>query len=136
MIVIAAVDERGGMTFNKRRQSRDRVMQRRILELSKGAQLFMNAYSFKLFSESETPENITVSDDFLKDAGEGVFCYVENVPVKLYEEKIEKVILFKWNRKYPGDTFFDIDLSSWRITHAEEFPGSSHEKITMEVYER
>ncbi|MCD8049652.1 MAG: ribonuclease Z [Clostridia bacterium] len=130
MIVIAAVDERGGMMFNNRRVSRDRVMIERILEIC--GRVWMNGYSEGLFGE----ENAVVDENFLEKAGEGEFCFVENVGVERYAEKIERVMLFKWNRKYPADFYFDIDLNlpEWEIVEMSEFAGSSHEKITMEVY--
>ena len=49
-------------------------------------------------------------------------------------KEIEKVILYHWNRDYPADTYFDLDLTDWKITRTEEFPGFSHDKITEEVY--
>ena len=68
----------------------------------------------------------------------GEFCFIENVDVKPYIEKIEKIILFKWNRSYPGDFFFPMELlsSDWIMTKTEEFVGHSHEKITKEEYVR
>ena len=51
---------------------------------------------------------------------------------------IEKIILYRWNRKYPADFRFDINLedSEWKLAETREFTGSSHEKITEEVYVR
>lgn len=136
MIIIAAVDDRGGMTFNHRRQSRDKVMRERILNLTAGSRLWMNSYSYKLFEESDRTSDILADEDFLKKASPDDYCLVENISVKSYADKIEKIIIFKWNRKYPGNTYFDVDLSTWKMVYSEEFAGSSHEKITMEVYEK
>lgn len=135
MIIIAAVDDRNGMMFNKRRQSQDRVLRERILSLAQGSRLWMNQYTKKQFEGLDVPQ-ISVDEDFLSAAGTGEFCFVENTPVSQYAGKIEQVILFRWNRSYPGDFYFDLDLHSdgWRMASSEEFPGSSHEKITMEVY--
>ncbi|MCD8016017.1 MAG: hypothetical protein LUG99_23235 [Lachnospiraceae bacterium] len=92
----------------------------------------MNAYSAKLF-----PEDVTeVSENFLAEAREGEFCFVENMPAASYEGKVEQIILFKWNRLYPADSYFDIDLSGWELVGSEDFIGSSHDKITMETYQR
>ena len=52
------------------------------------------------------------------------------------EDRIEKVILFKWNRNYPADTFFSLDLSGYTLEKTEDFAGNSHEKITKEIYRR
>jgi len=44
--------------------------------------------------------------------------------------------LFRWNRIYPSDVKFPIklDQGQWHRVSTEDFLGSSHEKITMEVY--
>ena len=47
-----------------------------------------------------------------------------------------QVVLYKWNRVYPADQYFAMDLSGWKLVETVEFPGSSHEKITEERYER
>lgn len=137
MIIIAAVDDRNGMMFNRRRQSQDRVLRQRILDLSSGSRLWVNHYTQKQFADADAPQ-LNVDENFLSEATSGEYCFVENVPVAPYEKWVEKIILFKWNRKYPGDRFFDIDVpgNGWCLESTEDFPGSSHEKITMEVYTR
>lgn len=96
------------------------------------AKLRMAPYSQKLFSSS----NILADDDYLIKADIDDYCFVEREDVKPYEDKIQKVIVFRWNRHYPSDLKFGIDLSTWHLVASEEFPGSSHLKIAMEVYER
>ena len=49
-------------------------------------------------------------------------------------DRLEKLIIFRWNRKYPADFWLDVDLGDWKLIEAEEFPGNSHEKITQETY--
>jgi len=46
------------------------------------------------------------------------------------------VVCYRWNRHYPADQYFDIDLSAmgFALSESEDFPGKSHEKITREVY--
>ena len=135
MQVIVCVDDGMGMLFNHRRQSRDRVLIQRILEITKGKQIFMNTYSAELF---EGNENICIDDDFLKNAGDDDICFVENETLSKYIEKINKIIIYKWNRKYPEDLYFDIPLAEngWHLMESYELQGYSHEKITEEVYER
>lgn len=136
---MVTVDDRNGMMFNRRRQSQDRVLRQKILALSVGSRLLMNHYSEKQFLEDvPEPGQLLADDSFMDMACPGDYCFVENVSCKPYENQIEKLILFKWNRKYPGDFFFDLDLKdgTWELTGTEDFPGSSHEKITMEIYEK
>ena len=117
MIGIVCLEERRGMQFGGRRVSRDRVVTEKICELCEGKTLWMNP-------------------DFLEQAGEGEYCFVENTGLQAVEAKIEKIIVFWWNRHYPSDRKFDLDLSKWNKVSEEEFAGYSHEKITKEVYEK
>lgn len=135
MNLIVCVDDDNGMLFNQRRQSQDRILRQRILEITSGKKLRMNHYSGKQF-EKEDASNIHLDDDFLSVALPDDFCFVENENVASLENQVEKIIMYKWNRKYPSDLQFTINLSSWELVSVYEFAGSSHDKITEEVYVR
>lgn len=128
MKLIVCLDDKNGMMFNKRRQSRDRVLIENVLELCKGEKLYTNEYSSKLF-----PENSVEVFDSIENVG-NEYCFAENFTVN--EENIEEIIVYKWNRLYPADTYFNIDLAGWNMTETVDFEGSSHEKITREIYVR
>lgn len=147
MVMIACVDEKNGLMFNHRRQSRDSVVCRDILQECSGKKLYMSAYSSRLFAETEGTEaeeigtegtEITISEDAMNQAGEEDACFIEDTVITGFEERIQKVILYKWNRRYPADQYLALDLAdgSWKLLQAVDFKGSSHEKITKEVYER
>lgn len=127
MILIVCVDNKNGMMFNNRRQSRDRILIERIKSITAGKKLWMNAYSAPLFDGG-----ICIDEDFQNKAAEGEFCFTENE--KPLADKIERIILYKWNRDYPADMYFDLDLSGWRLIASKDFKGYSHEKITEEIY--
>ena len=129
MILIYCIDERNGLLFNNRRQSRDRLLIERIMSFANG-KMFINEFSKKLFSEFA----VTVSDEFLEMAKDGDYCFVENADAEI--RKAEKVILYKWNRHYPSDKKFTFDLKKegFTLVSTDNFKGSSHDKITEEVY--
>ena len=132
MRLIVCLDDKNGMAFNHRRQSRDRIITETIEELVKGSTLHFSPYSAKLF-----PSGVfEPSEDYLSRAGEDDFCFVELEDVAPYEGQIEEITVFRWNRVYPADLKFQIDLTQWSLERTVEFPGNSHEKITMEVYKR
>lgn len=133
MILITCVDDRMGMFFDNRRQSQDKILNERIVQLSSKSQLWMNNYSKKMFVDIDA-SHINFSDNFIKEAHIGEFCFVEDLSVSTIEKHAEMLIIFKWNRKYPFDLKFDIDLSNWKLVETENFKGFSHEKITKEVY--
>lgn len=131
MILIVCLDNKNGMQFGGRRQSRDFVVCSRILEITSGSHLWMNAYSGKIFQG--VMANIRIDNAFLENAGAGDFCFAENVNVAPFLDKAEKLIVFRWNRHYPADLRFP-GIESWNKISTEDFPGNSHDKITMEVY--
>ncbi len=77
-----------------------------------------------------------VDRNFLENAEEEDFCFVEGENLAGYEGKITEIVLYKWNRDYPADVFFEVDLSKWRLEERKDFSGYSHEKITKEIYNR
>lgn len=135
MIVIVCLDDKKGMMFNHRRQSRDQAVTERIRELCTGKKLWMSPYSDQLYGGLEGVEPV-VNQDFLSLAGSGEFCLAESESLASHEENIEQVVVYWWNRTYPADVYLDLDLSRWERTERQEFPGTSHEKITEEIYER
>ena len=128
MKLIVCLDDNNGMMFNKRRQSRDRVLIENVLEFCKGEKLYTNEYSAKLF-----PENTVEIFDNIEQVGNS-FCFAEDFNVN--EEYVGEIIVYKWNRLYPADTYFNIDLENWNLIESVDFEGSSHEKITREIYRR
>ena len=134
MRIIVCLDDKNGMLFGTRRQSKDRSLRQDILEMTKNAGLWMNAYSAGQFTE-EAPQ-IRVSEDFLEEAGPGDWCFVENVPVKCLTDRVEQVVIYRWNRVYPATARFPVELFSdrWKLAERRDFPGYSHETITKEVY--
>lgn len=135
MNIIVCIDDDRGMLFNYRRQSRDKALRLRIIELTAGKKLWMNAYSKKQF-EDELAENVVVDETFLSKAGYGEYCFVETEDITEFLPTAERLIIYKWNRRYPSDFKFMVDLSEWIMESTFEFVGVSHERITEEVYRR
>ena len=70
--------------------------------------------------------------DFGCGSGRDTKYFLED-PEKIQESETETIILYRWNRKYPADHYFSIDLTQWKLMETTEFPGNSHEKITKEI---
>ena len=132
MILITCGDDKMGMLFNKRRQSMDSVLRERVLKMCAGKKLWMNEYSRKQFDA--VAEGISVDEDFMAKAGEDDYCFAENISPKAFKGQFKQIVLYKWNRVYPTDLYFDIDLTNWRLAQSSDFAGSSHDKITEEIY--
>ena len=131
MNIILCLDDNNGILFNKRRQSRDRVLCERVASLASGGRLLMNEYSSGLFEGFD----VVVDANFLENAQNGDYCFVENADFSAFSEKIEDVIIYRWNRAYPSDVKIDISFLNGRIVaSSEDFKGNSHDKITEVIY--
>lgn len=122
MILISCADNSLGLRFNGRRQSRDRAVSARVLEKT-GGEIWLAEESKALFPEADAhivPEPM------------GDWCFWER-PAEVFPEKI---ILYRWNRDYPGDEFFSFPggADRWTLESQEDFKGFSHETITEEIY--
>ena len=130
MTVFVCVDDNFGVGFNNRRQSRDSAVVTTVMEMSQGKRLFMNEYSKRLFGN----EGAVVCEDYMDIAFEDDVCFAENVTLKEYDEKIKTLVLFKWNKVYPNDKKLEISLKNRKLQDSFEFVGTSHDKITCEVW--
>lgn len=137
MIVIACTDDSFGMMFNKRRVSQDKVLRAMLMQSLNGAPLWLNAYSAGQF-EQDYQAHLRIDEAFPDKAGAGEYCFVENLDCVPYADRIERIILYRWNRAYPSDFKFVFPggREVWQLSETEEFSGSSHDRITKECYMR
>lgn len=129
MTLYLCLDDRNGLQFNHRRQSRDAAVLEDIRSQLAGS-LLIDPFSEKLIQEAEIPYVLppeTAADFFAED-----------VPTEELLGKTQKIVIYRWNRHYPSDVKWEPDFTSLGFVPAEtsEFPGTSHEKITREVYVR
>lgn len=129
MTLYICLDDRNGLQFNKRRQSRDSALLEDIRSQLSGP-LCVAPFSEKLIREAEIPYVLlpeTTADFF-----------AEEIPSQELLEKTKKIVIYRWNRHYPSDVKWEPDLTGmgFTLTEITEFAGTSHEKITREVYVR
>jgi hypothetical protein len=134
MTLVLCLDDNLGMMFNHRRQSRDRVLIEELLETVGDSRLFVSPYSKALFPEGAG--SITVAEDPGIAAGEEDFAFVEDTDPAAAWEKVNSLIIYRWNRAYPADTRFTCDLTGFRMTEVTAFEGSSHELINKEIWKK
>ena len=136
MRVILCIDDRGGMMFNHRRQSRDREVIKNILDTVREDTLAMAPYSESLFAEGHAA--LRVEEGFLDQSGKGDWCFVEDRALLPYADRIEEMVLYRWNRRYPFDVKLDLDPTAhgFLLCESVEFGGYSHETITKEIYRK
>ncbi len=133
MNIAVCLDDKNGMLFCGRRQSKDQYLRKELLQLAHPNELWMNSFSEKQFEAGDT---IRIDENFLEVAPQGSWCFVENADALPYKEKIEHIAIYRWNRLYPSDTKFPVEAfaGSWQLISTRSFPGHSHDEITEEVY--
>lgn len=130
MKLIICVSNNNGMMFNHRRLSRDSTLTQKILEITNNEGLTIYPYSEALFNNKEI-NVIDCPNPQLKG-----YVFVEE-PNRIPKDiMFEEIVLCKWNRDYPADQFFALDMIPYELISKEEFAGNSHEKITIERYQK
>lgn len=131
--VAITVDERMGIAFNKKRQSRDSKLIEDLVNCADG-DIYVTSYSNALFGDYQ--DKVKVVTDPLSECPDRNVCFIEVTDISAYEDEIEKLIIYRWNRHYPSDKKLDIDLSqsSFALLSSNDFEGSSHEIITRDIY--
>ena len=98
--------------------------------------IYISPYSAPLFEQFSA--RIKIVDNPLSDCEDNAVAFVEGLPLSMYVDDIEELIVYKWNRLYPSDVKLDIDIkdAGFNMFAKYEFMGNSHDKITKEVYRK
>lgn len=133
MHLIVCLDKRGGMSFFGKRQSQDSEIRADIL--NNVERVYMSAYSARQFKEES--EKIVICEDYLTAAGENDYCFSELEDITEALCSAKTVTVYCFNRDYPFDKAFPVAdyKKRWKCLSRNEFAGSSHEKITKEIYQ-
>ncbi len=132
MHLIVCVDDNLGMMFNHRRQSRDRVVSEDIIESLQG-RLFIEESAEVLFSD----ENYIATNIKIENLNEKDSYFIESAISEDLINKVTSITLYRWNRVYPADVYFDKQLlTKFKLISTKELVGYSHECITKESYIR
>ena len=136
MKIIVCIDDEGGMMFNNRRQSRDRVLVEDVIKMTEGKKLYIDAYSELLFADFAG--KYTTDSYMMQNACDDDYCFVENKMLGEHIDRINELIIYRWNRRYPSDLRLDIvpENSGFVLCETAEFAGYSHDNITKEIFRR
>ena len=136
MNICVCVDDSMGMSFGGRRLSRDRVLIERLLSHTEYDRIYVSSYSLPLFSEYGDAR-VTVTSD-LACAGKDDLCFMELEHITEYSSEIDRILMYRWNRRYPSDRKFPFlpEQKGYRKVSEVDFTGSSHDRITEEEWIR
>ena len=131
--VAVTIDDRMGIAFNKRRQSRDIRVIEDLCQMTDG-KIYVSSYSAPLFEDMR--ERIEVVDDPLGECADGCVCFVETSYIGKCKDDIKSLVVYRWNRVYPSDKKLDVELDNGELKKIStfEFTGNSHDLITKDIY--
>ena len=134
LTVAVTVDDKMGIAFNKRRQSRDKLLIEDLCKNTEGV-IYVTSYSAPLFEDFS--DRIKIVDDPISDCPEGGCCFLELTQISDHVNSISKLIIYRWNKVYPSDKKLGIDMNEYdmRLISSYDFTGKSHDKITKEIYQ-
>ena len=133
MTLILCVDDRGGLSFNGRRQSQDRRVREDLLTMA-----IRDAVDGRLL-----PAAVHRAGGCRHPGGPGPrrpggrgggLCLLELQDPETALERADRLVLYRWGRRYPADRRLDLPPKGWRLEGRTEFPGRSHDMITKEIY--
>lgn len=135
MTSIITLDTNNGLLFNKRRLSQDKVVTADIISQASGTNLYVTPYSYKLFPEG-TPCTPLNNPYTLADKQAVIFAEDIN-PVK-YIDIIDTFVVYLWNKEYPSDVRFNVNLQElgFRVTNRVDFSSNTHPNITRLIFSR
>lgn len=132
MTLIVCADDKNGVGFHNRRQSKDRTVIQNMLDMVGEKKLYVKPYSAPLFEGYKKAE---ITEHPRQTAGEEDYIFLEKESIDFAKEKAVNIIVYRWNRVYPSDVFLKIS-EDFILCKKEEWNGFSHEKITKEIYVR
>lgn len=132
MKLIVCLDDRCGVLFNNRRVSFDREVIKHIQEITAGKLLMCSGYSAELFPA----QSVCISEDLPENLPDMAYYFLEGQDPTSVADRVKELIVYRWNRTYPSDYRFPIELFETRLRKVSQgqFQGKSHDRITWEVY--
>lgn len=136
MNVFVCIDKNLGLSFNNRRLSSDKNIVIDMFKVSKNEPISITNYSQNLFKETggnyQTYNNL---EEIIAKNCKWMFLehdLIENF--EDFEDSINTLVIYNFNRFYPSDLKLKIDLSKFNLISSNDFEGNSHELITKTIY--
>lgn len=135
LTIAVVLDKKEGMMIFGKRQSRDRVMIAEFVDSMGDKPIFISPFSKVIF---EPHENVNIVENPFLESIDGGACFIENFALTPYLDMIETLIIYRWNELYPSDVKFDVEVdeAGFDLDSVYEFSGSSHDRITKEIYKK
>ena len=127
MIAITWAAKNGATVFNSRRCSKDKAVIEDIISCF-GESIKVTEFSKELFINTD----ISVISS-LDELNENDIFFFEDIPFSLISEKVDTLIVYRWDRVYPLGKALEIH-KNFKLISTEQISGNSHDVIIKEVY--
>lgn len=138
MKVIYVLDKNNGILFNHRRQSRDAALTENIVNKvnQENGTLYVSDYSKELF-EGTAVSIQSLAEFNLSEAKENDFVFIENEDIQLddFKDNLD-YYFYKWPSVYPSDKNLELPLNDAEVVQKEQFNGTSHDEIYLEIWRK
>ena len=136
MILIFTLDDNNATQFCGKRQSTDSEVATHILDFANNAPIYMKEKSKSFFNTAIRSCSQFVFVDNFNDVPEDAVCFIEEVVSDEILNKVDLMLVYRWNRVYPSVVKDRLNLDDYTKHFIESFKGSSHNQITTELYMR
>ena len=92
-----------------------------------------------LFNGRRLSRDRAQQEDLMTVCGAGrLWISPFSAPLLPVLDRLEALIVYRWNRTYPADVYLDLDPAAeeFVLEQQSEFSGTSHPCITREIYRR
>lgn len=138
MNLIVFVDKNNGMLFCGKRQTKDKVLLRYVLDnIVKNSRLYITEYTASLFKNIK--DNVNIVNNVLTVDDSDCFCIAECVIPEYYDlEKFKTLHVFVWDRAYPATSYLSkLIISKYELDSRETLELSgTHRTVDHYVYTR
>lgn len=134
MTLIVCFDMRRGVTFFGKRQSADAKVRDRIARLANGKPIYMTVYSASLFKNTDA--DVRIAEE-LESAPQDAAVFAEDAGLSAFCGRVTRFVIYRWNKLYPRDGtagFYPFD-EGMKLVSMTDFEGSSHSRVTEEIWE-
>jgi hypothetical protein len=144
MELLLCLDPKGGMMFNHRRQTFDKVVTDEIVNNVKSVNgtLWISDYSKWLFEDYDVPTK-NIADFSVQNSSDTDFVFVEDIDIDfdalLSSEQQNQIVFYIWDKVYPADKKTSLDpnnIPGFKLEEKNEINTPVHEPIVKLVWKK
>lgn len=137
MNFIVCVEDRMGISFNKRLLSRDKYLDDYLNQVALKEKLYVDE-NYMNYIKKENYKLTTEIEKNNKNIIHEINIFCSSKDTLHFLNCSDKVTIFFWNRRYPADVYLDYDYirKNYKLIKSEdEISGSSHQ-LKLEIWKK